>query len=124
MNFKELLLIFQNEELDPRMAPEAISTCYLHCVLKGLHRAPRLNYKKGLGVDEVDFLVSPHGCFGTPHFACLEAEIPIIIVKENKTCLNEEIPGECIFVENYWEAAGYIMAAKSGVHPSTVRRLK
>ena len=27
---------------DPRLAAEIVSIAYLHCVLKGLHRAPRL----------------------------------------------------------------------------------
>jgi len=28
--------------VDPRMAAEAVSAAFLHCVLKGLHRSPRI----------------------------------------------------------------------------------
>ena len=28
--------------VDPRMAAETVSVCFLHCVLKGLHRSPRI----------------------------------------------------------------------------------
>jgi len=109
-----------NEVVDPRIAPEMISTCFLHCVLKGLHKAPRIG--GGLSVDDVDCLITPVGCVGRPHKACLAAGIPIIAVRENKTALNDPMPDSFKFVGNYWEAAGYIVAMKAGVHPGTVRR--
>jgi len=109
-----------NEVVDPRMAPELVSICYLHCVLKGLHRAPRIG--SGIGVDDVDCLVTPVGCVGRPHRACLKREIPIIAVRENRTVLNDPMPEEFIFVENYLEAAGMIIAMEAGIHPSSVRR--
>ena len=28
--------------VDPRMSAEAVSMCFLHCILKGLHRSPRI----------------------------------------------------------------------------------
>ncbi len=112
---------------DPRIAPELISTCYLHCVLKGLHKAPRISqhhcgYGMGLSVEDIDVMVSPR-CWGRPHNACEKAKIPIIIVSENKTVC--EFPyGEhdCIWVENYLEAAGLISAMKAGISPASVRR--
>ena len=109
-----------NEIVDPRMAPELVSICYLHSVLKGLHKAPRIG--SGLGVEEVDCLVTPVGCVGRPHWSCLEYHIPIIAVRENRTCLNDPMPKEFIFVENYLEAAGMITAMRIGVHASSVRR--
>jgi hypothetical protein len=59
---------------------------------------------------------------GAPHQACLDAGIPVIVVRENKSCLNVPEHPKFIYVENYIEAAGMIMAMKAGVHPSTVRR--
>jgi len=115
----ELYNIF-HEITDPRIAPEAISNCYFHCVLKGLNQAPIID--KGINFKDVDFMVSPFGCFGRPHKACLEANIPVIVVKENKTILNDPMPKEFILVENYWEAVGVIMSMKTGIHPSSVRR--
>ena len=67
-------------------------------------------------------MVSPYGCFGAPHQACLDAGIPVIVVRENKSCLNHPEHPKCIYDENYIEAAGMIMAMKAGVHPASVRR--
>jgi len=113
--------LHENLVSDPRIAAEMVSICYLHCVLKGLHRAPRINYKKGLSIDEIDFLISPM-CFGEPHLACLAAKIPIIFIKENKTAINFTLPDNAIVVENYWEAAGIIACAKAGITKESVRR--
>jgi hypothetical protein len=90
--------------------------------LKGLHKAPRLSRERGMSNKDVDCMVSPYGCFGTPHQACLDANIPVIVVRENKSCLNHPEHPKFIYVENYIEAAGMIMALKAGVHPSSVRR--
>lgn len=106
--------------VDPRMAAEAISSCYLHCVLKGLHKAPRIG--KGLSVEDIDMMVSPFGCWGRPHYACIEAGIPIIVVKENKCVLNQTPTDEVIEVENYLEAAGLITAMKAGISRDSIRR--
>ena len=116
------LMSMHKKVVDPRMAPEVISICYLHCVLKGLNKAPRIG--KGLSVNDIDFMVSPFGCWGRPHKACMAKGILIIIVRENKTVLNNQVPesDKIVFVENYWEAAGIIMCAKAGVHRDSVRR--
>lgn len=106
--------------IDPRMAAEAISNCYLHCILKGLHKAPRIG--DGLSVEDIDVMVSPFGCWGRPHYACIEAGIPIIVVKENKCVLNQTPTDEVIEVENYLEAAGLITAMKAGISRDSIRR--
>ncbi len=105
--------------VDPAMAAEAVSNCYLHCVLKGLHRAPRIG--RGLSVDDVDVMVSPYGCWGRPHYACVEADIAIIVVKDN-SCNRDDVNAEGIEVENYLEAAGLIACMKAGISPEAVRR--
>ncbi len=106
--------------VNPAMAAEAISNCFLHCVLKGLHKAPRIG--KGLSVGDIDVMVSPYGCWGRPHYACDEAGIPIIMVKENTCVLNEVPQGDVIEVDNYLEAAGVISAMKAGITLESVRR--
>lgn len=108
------------EVSDPRMAAETVSVCYLHCVLRGLHRSPRI-VTKGLSYEDIDCLVSPWGCWGYPHQACYNRNIPVIAVKENKTCLSEDM-SKAIAVENYLEAAGLIMSWKAGVSLDTLRR--
>ncbi len=48
-----------------------------------------------------------------------ETGVHALLVEENR------VPGvsqrKAVVVENYWEAAGYIMCAKAGVKPSAVR---
>ena len=107
--------------VNPTMAVELVTTNFIHCILKGLHRAPRINYDRGMSVDEIDYMVSPIGCYGPPHEACVENDIPIIVVRENTCVLNKEIP-DAIFVDNYIEAAGLLMAIRAGISPSSVRR--
>jgi len=108
------------EPVDPRIAPEAISFCYLHCVLKGLNRAPLIG--NGLMVRDVDFMVSPSYCWGAPHEACKKHGIPIIAVEENEPAFSSEVKGDVYWAENYWEAAGRIMCWKAGIHDMSVRR--
>lgn len=109
-----------NEIVDPRMAAEMLSSSYLHSVLKGLHKAPRIG--KGLSVKDVDCLISPFGCVGRPHKACLEANIPVIMVRANRTVLDDPIPGEFIVAENYFEAAGLVVAIRTGIDSRSVCR--
>lgn len=69
------------------------------------------------------------GVWGEPHKACVKAGVPIIIVKENDTQVTDMFKsdvwtsaGGMVMVENYWEAAGYIMTMQADVHPAPVRR--
>jgi hypothetical protein len=111
-----------NEIVDPRMSAEMVSVCYLHCILKGLHKAPRVDYDRGISIDDVDFLITPINCVGEPHRACIGAGIPIIAVRENKTILNDNMPDNFIVVDNYVEVAGLLMAYKAGVSLKSIRR--
>lgn len=108
------------EVVEPRLSAEMVSVCFLHCALKGLHRAPRIG--SGLSVRDVSCLVTPYSCVGRPHLACLDRGIPIIAVRENKTCLHYPMPDSFIIAENYLEAAGYIAAMRAGICPESVRR--
>ncbi len=113
------------EVCDPRQAAEWVSVCFLHCVLKGLHRAPRRvhsSFRTGISVRDVDCLVSPYGCFGEPHRECLCKGIPVIVVRENKTVLNEPEHESFIYVNNYHEAAGVMLGIKEGISRSSIRR--
>ena len=108
------------EVVDPRISAEMVSMCYLHCALKGLHRAPRIG--TGLSIKDVSCLISPIGCMGRPHLACDDQDIPIIVVKENRTCLNDPMPDCFIVVENYLEAAGIVACMRAGIDRRSVRR--
>ena len=112
-----------DEVVDPRMAAELVSRCYLHSVLKGLHRAPRIG--RGLSVHDINCLVTAEGLCGPPHNHCMTNRMPIIIVEENRTCFEDSgcygyphgIP-----VANYLEAAGVVAAMRAGIDWRTVRR--
>ena len=106
--------------VDPRLSAECVSVSYIHCVLKGLHKAPRIG--GSFSVDKVDCLVSPDNCYGFPHKACERQGIPIIVVKENKTCLDNKMPDSFIFVENYLEAIGVIVSMREGISVASIRR--
>ena len=54
--------------------------------------------------------------------ACIEAGIPIIAVRENKTILNDPMPDSFIIVDNYLEAVGVIKAMEIGVTRESVTR--
>jgi len=105
-----------NEVVDPRKSAELVSTCYIHCCLKGAHKAPKLSPNShALWSNEIDFMVSPAGLFGKPHRACKKQGIPIIGVLENRTAIDKEPSRVDILVNNYLEAIGVICANKSGV---------
>ncbi len=108
---------------DPRIAAEFVSVAYLFCVVKGLHKAPHWTVEKtkGLWVNDIDLLVSPDMTFGIPHKLCIKHDIPILVVKENRTILPPTL-GRCIKVENYMEAVGRIMCMSTGIDPRAVRR--
>lgn len=121
--------------VDPRKSAEAVSTTYLHCILKGLHSSPRIVANPFAQVSsdiltaaDVSCLVIPSGCVGLPTLVALERGIPVIAVRENSKQMNNdlnELPfssGQLITVDNYLEAAGVMLAMKAGVTPSAVRR--
>ncbi len=121
--------------VDPRMAAEAISLGFLECILKGLHRAPRIVSEREamrlpgvITANDVSYLVIPDGVFGLPTLAALEQGIPVIAVRENANLMRNDLsalpraPGQYIPVANYWEAAGVMCALKAGIAPESVRR--
>lgn len=115
-----------NEIVDPRLSAELVSISYLHCILKGLWRAPRITNIKfnslNLGVEKISFMVSPYGCWGRPHDACQSRKIPIIMVRENKTIFQCKMSRGVIYVENYLEAVGVIQAMKVGISLESLKR--
>lgn len=128
--------------VDPRMSAEAISTCFLHSVLKGLHRSPRIisdadvfGRPNVLTAADVSCLVIPDGCVGLPTLAALEQGIPVIAVRENRNRMQNNLedlwgsaptlpfaPGKLFIVDNYLEAVGVMAALQAGVTVASVRR--
>ena len=121
--------------VDPRKAAEAVSTTYLHCILKGLHASPKIisdppKYGAAgmITANDISCIIMPYGCLGLPTLAALEQEIPVIAVKENSNCMQNKIedlpfkPDKLFVVENYLEAVGVMTALKTGVAIDTIRR--
>lgn len=114
--------------VDPRKAPETASVTFLHCILKGLHKSPRITeYTKGINLENISCLVIPDGCIGLPVLSCIENNIPVIAVKNKNNMKNnlESLPfkeGKLFFADNYLEAAGILSALKAGVSVGSVLR--
>jgi Protein of unknown function (DUF3326) len=121
--------------VDPRMAAEAVSVTYLHCVFKGLNKSPKIIADSSqfinpnvISASDVSCLIIPDGCVGLPTLAALEQGIPVIAVRENKNIMQnslEDLPfeeGKLFIVDNYLEAIGVMTALKSGLALETVRR--
>jgi hypothetical protein len=121
--------------VDPRKSAEVVSTTYLHCILKGLHKSPRIinnplvDIHSGLlTVTDISCLVIPDGCIGLPTLAALEQGIPVIAVKENRNLMRNKLeelpfsPGKLFVVDNYLEAVGVMNTLKAGIAVESVRR--
>ena len=121
--------------VDPRKSAETVSTTFLHCILKGLHKSPRIVPTETvhgtaglLTAADVSCLVIPDGCVGLPTLAALEQGIPVIAVRENTNCMKNDLkalpwqPGKLFVVDNYLEAVGVMSALRSGVAIDSVRR--
>lgn len=121
--------------VDPRMAAEAVSTSFLHCILKGLHQSPRIITDRMqfaqpsvITASDISCIVIPDGCVGLPTLAALEQGISVIAVRENKNRMRNNLedlpfaPGKLFFAENYLEAVGIMASLKTGVSLSSVRR--
>lgn len=115
--------------VDPRKAPESASVTYLHCILKGLHKSPKIvSNDKGLSIEDISCLIIPDGCIGLPVLAAIEHGIPVIAVTENKNRMRNnlyEFPfksDKLFIVNNYLEAVGIMHAIKAGIDYKVVRR--
>lgn len=121
--------------VEPRKAMEVVSMTYLFCVLKGLHRAPRVvldpsgAYEPSeVHAEDVSALVVPDGTLGLPVLAALVQGIPVVAVRANTNLMRNDLSllpwaeGQLITVDSYLEAAGVLTAMKAGVPLSAVLR--
>ncbi len=121
--------------VDPRMSAEAISTSFLYCILKGLHRSPRVitnsdifSQEGIISASNLSCIVIPDGCIGLPTLAALEQGIPVIAVKGNANLMENDLSAlpwaanQLHIVDNYFEAVGVMAAMKSGITMESVKR--
>lgn len=113
---------------EPRLAAVAGSIRHVHCVLKGLHRSPRIvSYEQGLNAENVSCVLIPDGCVGLPVLACIEQGIPVIAVR-NRNIMNNDLDefgfehGKFFRADNYLEAVGIMRMLKEGIALDTVTR--
>ena len=121
-----------NENLDPRAASEEIGYTFLPSVLIGLSKAPDLieltdkNENITLHPSHIESIVVPSGALGGEGvLAGIERGLNIISVK-NKNILNLHnhylnYP-KLIEVDNYFEAAGLILALREGINLRSLKR--
>ena len=121
-----------NENLDPRASSEEIGYTFLPSVLIGLSTAPNLidltdrNEHITLHPSQIESIVVPRGALGGEGvLAGIERGLNIISV-ENENILNFDNNNlnypKLIEVDNYFEAAGLILAIKEGINPKSIRR--
>ena len=101
-------------------------------VLIGLSKAPDLieltgkNENITLHPSHIESIVVPSGALGGEGvLACIERGLNIIAVK-NENVLNLDNQNlnypKLIEVDNYFEAAGLILAMREGINPKSIRR--
>ncbi len=121
--------------VEPRLAAEAVSLTFIQCMLKGLHRSPRIvsdaDAMRETGIlssADVSCLVIPDNCVGLPTLAALEQGIPVIAIRENDNLMQNDLhtlpwaSNQLHVVENYLEAVGVITALKAGITLSSLCR--
>lgn len=114
--------------VDSRIAPEIVSSTFFHCVLKGLHNAPKVVlHENGLAVEDISALVIPDGILGLPVLAALHQGIKVIAVKNKNEMKNDlrKLPwqsGQFFQCDNYLEACGILGCLRDGISVETVKR--
>lgn len=120
--------------VDPRIAPEIISNTFLYCVLKGLHRSPKiidhepyLDHPNIFSVNDISAIIIPDGVLGLPVLAALKQGIKVIAVK-NKNAMNNDLnklpwdKNQFYQCDNYLEACGVLSCLKNGINVRSVNR--
>ena len=121
-----------NENVDPRAAAEEIGYTFLPSVLIGLSNAPDIvelpnkNELITLHPSQIESIVVPNGALGGEAvLAGIEKGLNIISVKNPNTLnvTNKFYKYPNLFeVNNYFEAAGIILAIKKGVNLNSIQR--
>ena len=123
--------------VDPRKAADCVSVSYLHCIIKGLSKAPGIVTDPDLfgregvmSVEDISCLIVPVGCLSLPVIAALHQGIAVIEVCDpNNTNLMknslDSLPwreGKYFQASSYLEAAGITVALREGLDVASCRR--
>lgn len=124
---------------DPRDGAELISSAFICSTLKGLAHSPRLakfdtplpSGCQGISVENVSAVVMPESTVGNiPFFAALEQNIPVILVRDNRTQYEitpsileiDHSRKKIYYVNSYMEASGLLLALRHGIAPEATTR--
>lgn len=130
-NIKELDLA--ETVVDARGAGEMTSDSGLACVLVGLRRAPQIQPQPNspiadiININNLTAVVMPAGALGgVPAIHAQARGIPVIAVEQNETILNMTRATlnlrNVVEARSYAEAAGMLMALKSGISLESISR--
>lgn len=129
---EKLFLEYPFEIIDPRKTPEILSTTELFCTIKGMYKSPRIVEpvsQPGVFTNRnISALVTPDRCIGLPLIAALEQNIPVIAVEDETNLMKNDLSmlpwnkNQFFKAKNYLEAAGILVALKSGISPYSLER--
>ena len=81
--------IIDTKIVNSKAASEYITPTFLPCLFFGLNNAPLYSKDTGISNEQISALIMPYNSLGSSIVLdCLEKNVPVIAVKENKTCLN------------------------------------
>lgn len=130
--FTEELLRYTCPIVNPKKSPETLSKTELFCVIKGMYKTPKIvepiSQPGVLTNRDIHALITPDRCISLPLLAALEQNIPVIAVEDGANVMKNDLsklpwPSNQFFkAKNYLEAAGLLIALKSGISPNSVKR--
>jgi hypothetical protein len=129
---EKMFLEYPFEIVDPRKTPEILSTTELFCTIKGMYKSPKIvkpTFDSGIFTNRnINALVTPDRCIGLPLIAALEQNIPVIAIEDETNLMKNDLSilpwnnNQFFKAKNYLEAAGILIALKSGIDPYSVIR--
>ena len=124
----ESILVKNFGIVDPRIAPEIVSSTFFHSVLKGLHQSPKIvDRNDGLTIKDISAIVVPDGVLGLPIIAALHHGIKVVAVT-NKNTMNNDLSllpwrkGQFFQCRDYLEACGILSCIKTGTSIESTKR--
>jgi hypothetical protein len=130
--FNDEMLKYEYPIVNPKKCPETLSKTELFCILKGLYRTPKIVeplIQPGVFTNnDIHVLITPDRCISLPILAALEQNIKVIVVEDNKNIMKNDLTklpwnkNQFFKAKNYLEAAGLLVALKSGIDPHSILR--
>ena len=120
---------------NPVKCAEIVSKTELFCILKGLYYSPEIitnknhfNKSNVITAENISCLITIDKCIGLPLLAALEQNIPVIVVNDNRTKMNNNLDllpwkkNQFFRANNYLEVIGIISCLKQRILPKFIER--